>query len=129
MNRGELVAVYGSLRKGLHNHVAIMSCARHVDGFVEGFSMYDLGMYPAVSMEDPKTQTEVLVELYEIKDEATSVRLDRLEGYPHYYNRKLTKVKTTLGDKVAWIYYQKGKLNLPVVEKGDWKRYVEETKV
>lgn len=118
----EYVAVYGSLRKGLHNHKRLGTDRELVgEGIVKGFGMYSLGAYPALTREGK--HTDVVVELYHISDK-TMLDLDCLEGFPHFYTRKLCPIHVN-GEKVpAWVYYMKGSLSVDFVESGDWVEYV-----
>jgi gamma-glutamylcyclotransferase (GGCT)/AIG2-like uncharacterized protein YtfP len=92
------VFVYGSLKRGGHNHrLLVLGNAQFIGEAVTRGTLFDLGPYPAVSIRDSNAQ--VHGEIYEV-DDATFQRLDQLEGYPSYYNRD--KVETSLGP--AWIY-------------------------
>lgn len=120
-----LMAVYGSLRKGLHNHQCLYGAEYLGEGVVKGFGMYSLGQYPALSREGK--HTPVVVELYEVTDKIFS-RVDNLEGYPHYYTRKLCPINI-MGETVpAWVYYINEPLTDDFVESGDWKEYHECTR-
>lgn len=115
-----LVAVYGSLRKGLHNHKALGSSEFIGEGVVKGFGMYSLGMYPALSREGKKTP--VVVELYEVGT-MTMTRLDNLEGFPSYYTRKMCPVQVNGETIPAWVYYMDRALEEEFVEGGDWVEF------
>ena len=95
------VAVYGSLKKGLHNHHLLKSI-RAKGGLVTSISGFDLypyydSMFPCIV----RGTGCVEVEVYSIDEEDLEI-LDTLEGYPHFYKRCL--VTTNLGTLV-WIYY------------------------
>lgn len=94
-----LVAVYGSLRKGKGNHRILDNDRTEYLGTtrVSGFDMYSLGSYPFITDGDG----EITVEVYRVSDIVTAQRLDTLEGYPTFYNRK--QVQTEYG--LAWIYF------------------------
>ena len=95
------VAVYGSLLSGLGNHGLLEEATLLGEGKTEPvFSMYDLGYYPGIT-ENGKTP--IKIEVYEV-DDTTFGRLDMLEGYPSFYNRKL--IPTQHG--VSWIYFPRG---------------------
>jgi len=92
------VAVYGSLREGLGNHEVLNGAPKIAETFTgPEFKMISLGGFPGVLPGDKK----VKVEVYQVDDEETKIGLDRLEGYPDFYDRK--EVKLENGDK-AWIY-------------------------
>lgn len=112
-----LVAVYGSLRKGMGNHpllerndAQLLSTER-----IKGFDMFSLGGFPYIKPADG----EITIEVYAVPITAMK-DLDRLEGYPHFYDRML--VDTTKGQ--AWIYfiadYGSG---YGKVDSGDWVQY------
>ena len=95
-----LCAVYGSLKTGLHNHVILDNSKKLGDVIIGGFEMYSLGAFPAIT--ESNVEDRIFAEVYEVT-EGTFARLDILEGYPNFYNRK--KVDTPLGE--AWIYFIK----------------------
>lgn len=119
-----LVAVYGSLREGLGNHRCLgipnEDHVRQEDGIIsEGFRMVSLGGFPGLlQTTDP---TDIVVEVYEVKTPGAARRLDALEGYPSFYDRKIV----TLQDgREAWVYFLDNKYdNHPRVVGGDWVKY------
>jgi len=112
------VLVYGSLREGFGNHRLL----EHPDvekgsrGMIKGFAMYSFGMYPMCSVSPDDT---IFVENYLVPEEVF-IFLDRLEGYPSFYNRKQVEYK----DMLSWIYFgNKDQVRgLPKVEEGIWQR-------
>lgn len=123
--KSNLVAVYGSLLSGLGNHV-VMQRAEGVlvdSGVVQGFKLWAYAgkAYPCVSEGDGS----VKVEVYTVDDQGL-VPLDRLEGYPSFYDRKQVDVILDDGTlaKGVWIYYHHEEPNAPLVESGDWKEYI-----
>lgn len=116
------VFVYGSLRKGLNNH-DVLGDSKFVGAcrLSGGFTMYDLGPFPALLKGgDYKPYGEV----YSV-DDATLKRLDILEGVPHFYNRK--KFSTKYG--TAWVYYMTDESQVkgdPIVQSGDWVKHIGE---
>lgn len=111
---GIRVAVYGSLRQGMGNHRLLENSKFLGKDKLDGFIMYSLGGFPCIRTVFPEGNT-ITVEVYEV-DDATFERLDRLEGYPSFYDRK--KVGTQYGE--AWIYTIEREKSRPVVESGDW---------
>lgn len=98
MNK-KLVAVYGSLLSGLGNNVILKDSKQVSTETVDiSLNMYDLGMFPALMQSD--TINKINIEVYEV-DDAVYKRIERLEGYPHFYDR-LT-IHTSVG--YADIYY------------------------
>ena len=117
-----IVAVYGSLRAGLFNHVVLGNAPYISMGVVSGFRMHSLGAYPAL-IRDTDSLMEVVVELYDV---SCMKNLDRLEGYPKYYSRKQVKIDTPQGAVMAWVYHMERQLTDYPVECGDWKKYLKE---
>ena len=108
------VACYGSLKRNFHNHPLLAEATFKGTDTLQGWNMYSLGAFPGVTKGD----NSIHVEVFEVTEEELS-RLDSLEGYPSFYNRK--QVDTAHGK--AWIYY----LNNPqryedreLVEGGKW---------
>lgn len=96
------VFVYGTLKKG--------NLVRGLDRWGAGadfvgdavttqgiFSLWDLGSFPAVSNSG---NDHIQGEVWEV-DSETLKDLDRIEGYPDFYNRM--QVDTSQGR--AWVYY------------------------
>lgn len=96
------VFVYGTLQsgnenRGLHlfgDHATLLGPAHTTEG---QFDMQDLGSFPGVLLGGTNN---VVGEVWEVSDEAME-QLDLIEGYPDFYNRRLTD--TTQG--TAWMYY------------------------
>lgn len=120
INMSNIVAVYGSLRAGLFNHVVLGNAPYTSMGIAKGFRMHSLGAYPAL-VRDPDSPTEVVVELYDV---SCMKNLDRLEGYPKYYARKQVKIDTPQGAVLAWVYHMERNLTEYHIEGGDWKKWL-----
>ena len=91
------VFVYGTLRKGYYNH-RLLKNAQFMDTgvTVDAYTMY-AHSYPLVSRK--AQDTSIVGEFYLVsKDEFAE--LDRLEGYPNYYDRESVKIKTSS----AWLF-------------------------
>lgn len=117
-----LVAVYGSLRKGLHNHDVLGTST--LVGEFDTEPIYDMfscgGSYPGLRLNG---STSIKVEVYEVS-EAIDKRVERLEGYTkgsedtNHYNKIM--INTPFGEAGIYIYnYATGRM--PKVESGDWK--------
>jgi gamma-glutamylcyclotransferase (GGCT)/AIG2-like uncharacterized protein YtfP len=113
-----LVAVYGSLLKGLGNHRVLGDSTLVGKGTVKGFDMFSLGGFPGIKSGGGS----IKVEVYEVENQAGMDRLDCLEGYrgpgeSNFYDR--TTVPTEYGE--AYIYtlenYYDGDEFVP---NGDW---------
>ena len=114
------VFVYGSLRKTFGNHRLIQESKYLGEHTTEPeYTMISYGGFPAVIKTG---DTPIKGEVYEV-DEPTFRSLDRLEGFPHFYDRQ--KIKTPYG--WAWIYQQYDLDDrMTVVESGDWREWMEE---
>jgi len=121
-----LVAVYGSLRKGLGNHHVIK------DGELLGefktkpeYSLYSLGGFPGLKQEG---ETSVVMEVYKV-DDSTLKRVNRLEGYDpnsednSFYDR--VSIDTPYGEAYTFIFVPSIE-GRPFVKSGDWTSYVKE---
>lgn len=122
------VLVYGSLRQGMGND--IRHFARHAKADMtmkgttqlQGALMRSLTGFPAISFPEEGAGYAVIGEVYEItsNEKQMLASLDRLEGYPSFYDRK--EVDTEFGK--AWVYFfHEDRPNLPLVENGDWVDY------
>ena len=114
-----LVAVYGSLRKGLHNHSLLERADFLGTDVIAGFKMYSLGGFPFITHDDATYDDRIFIEVYSVNPNEMR-RLDMLEGYPSFYNREL--VQTQYGQ--AWIYFIDNEVagHDPVID-GDWFKY------
>lgn len=111
----QLVAVYGTLRRGEGNH-GLMRGAEFVgEADINGFAMHSLGGFPAIY---PQEDTIIKAEVYRVSDNQLEGPLDSLEGHPNWYRRVL--IDTPYGQ--AWVYVMQSDRykGYPVVESGDW---------
>jgi gamma-glutamylcyclotransferase (GGCT)/AIG2-like uncharacterized protein YtfP len=115
------IAVYGSLKKGLHNHKLLESSRFVKDTYVRGFNMYSLGSFPCVVPNEDGSGS-ITVEVYDVTDEVL-VNLDRLEGYPRFYDRDTFYTKCGL--PVLMYYMHDHRSSDDLVSSGCWeyKRY------
>jgi len=109
------VFVYGSLRYEMNNHRCLEKSLFSHSTIVHNFDMFSLGAYPFIS----DGNGSVVVELYYVNDE-TFKKLDDLEGYPRFYNRKVVEAKD--GSK-GWIYFINNKDGREKVDGGDWVKF------
>lgn len=123
MNR---IFVYGTLLSGQYNnHRYLQNDESKLmgDARTTAFEMYSLGAYPAC-IESEFDANEIIGEIWEVSDLVLE-KLDRLEGYPRFYNRK--KIETTMGE--SWIYYMsredmENKLFKEFIPSGSWLEYI-----
>jgi len=113
------IAVYGSLRQGLHNHYLIED-SKLLGIFItpQIFSLYTLGGFPGLKTDG---KTAVVMEVYEVED-CVAKRVDSLEGYTP--GRKATfydkiSIETPFGDADVYIYVSDIPENR-LVKSGDW---------
>jgi gamma-glutamylcyclotransferase (GGCT)/AIG2-like uncharacterized protein YtfP len=114
---GQILFVYGSLRP---NEVASLLEDPDTDylGQAEIYgTLHDLGWYPGVTLGGNST---VHGDLFRIKTDTLSKRLDAYEGYPSLFDRKQTE--TTEGLPVFVYTYNYDVYDDIVVESGDWSK-------
>ncbi|MCL6592797.1 MAG: gamma-glutamylcyclotransferase [Alicyclobacillus sp.] len=121
MSSAHVVFVYGTLRKGERNRrVMEPHLVRELgDGEIHG-AMYDLGSFPVVSLDGNDL---VVGEWVEVTEEGLAA-LDRLEGYPDFYDRAI--VRDVNGELEGWVYHMTGRIpaGVPRIEGGDWVTWV-----
>ena len=108
-----LVFVYGTLRKGQHNHHFLQQSKKLGDWVTPAqFALYDLGRYPGMIFGKKK----VVGEVYIVNDDVLA-SLDRLEDVPIEYRRE--QIETIFG--LAWVYlYQFDLSEQREILSGDW---------
>lgn len=75
------IGVYGTLRKGMNNHVCLGD-SKHVDTLrVPGWAMFTLGSFIPTIMYTGNTDDSVVLEVYDVVCPYTLKDLDALEGY------------------------------------------------
>jgi gamma-glutamylcyclotransferase (GGCT)/AIG2-like uncharacterized protein YtfP len=110
-----VIAVYGTLRKGLQNHGLLKRDEVNFLGLdtVSGYDLY-AGEYPYLT----QGSGVVIVELYEI-NESVLRELDTLEGHPDLYYR--TSIVTSNEVKADIYLYPKNMiLSGTRIVSGDW---------
>mgnify|MGYP003118892828 FL=1 len=106
------VFVYGTLKKGFHNHPLIERGEYMGDAYTcEEYSMLICTMtgIPFVVKEE---NYPIVGEVYSV-DKKTFNDLDRLEGHPTFYRRELIDIFIPDGierivEMKAWIYFLRG---------------------
>jgi gamma-glutamylcyclotransferase (GGCT)/AIG2-like uncharacterized protein YtfP len=117
----QLVAVYGTLRKGSYNNY-VMGESMLLGTFTTGpqYAMYSLGGFPALT----DGEHEVVIEVYKVTSKATMRRIDSLEGYNErdthhgFYDRKT--METPWGPAFYYTQERDQISHLPLVASGDW---------
>lgn len=102
------VFVYGTLRKGGHNH-GVLNGAKYVGvDYIEGFTLYDLPYgFPCIV----KGEGRVMGEVYEVDDDRILERLDILEGYKVQYEEDSMYLRRNImaesGEMVAYYLWNR----------------------
>lgn len=127
-----LVAVYGSLRKGQGNHSVINNKNSKFLGEFQTNPIYNLF---AISSGFPGLKengaTSVVMEVYEVTDDVLE-SINILEGYDSnsdnntFYNR--IKIPTPFGEAYTYLYVPHACESL-LIENGDWVTYKKETAI
>ena len=104
---GELLFVYGSLKKGFDNHHLLSKYAKRLGKAITvgKFGMFEdsFGNYPYLV---PIPKMRIHGELYLIERKELLEKLDLFEGAPEYYERKKILVKSHHGTQRAFVYIQ-----------------------
>jgi gamma-glutamylaminecyclotransferase len=116
------IFVYGSLRRGLHNH-RLLSGA-HFDGEAftsRGFRLYDLGSFPGMVAEGTdRVHGEVF-----LVDMATLEALDRLESHPRFYRRTVIQLDDDV-EAESYLLTPQQVEGCSLVRDGDWRCHYQE---
>ncbi|MEM7567887.1 MAG: gamma-glutamylcyclotransferase family protein [Pseudomonadota bacterium] len=126
MRPGDLLAIYGSLRRGLGLPDApeLSGASRHVGSCLLQGRLYDLGDYPGLLTARPgcvhgeflriiaPSLSDALdaFELYDPRDEAGSL----------YLRRRVILLRPR---RLAWVYIYNRTPHGPVIPLGDWRRH------
>ena len=105
MKLTDFVFVYGSLKRGFGNHRCLEGAEFIGPGILDNAKMLNLGAFPGLV---PATTGEIFGEIYKITP-TILVRLDRLEGHPHFYCREIKPIFEGFEQNSpcfeAWVYY------------------------
>ena len=105
-----LVAVYGTLKKGFGNYYSFLRSSKHLGRGVTA------DKYPLVVeglpylVEQKGVGHNVVVDVFKVSD-TTFKSLDRLENHPNWYVRKEVEVKVKGKALTCWIYFNPKKIN------------------
>lgn len=126
---GELVFVYGTLRKGERAARMLEGDAEYIGNDRINGNMYHLGAYPG--FKDPSLDSKgepipfdpnkpsILGEVHYVRTHALTAVLDAYEGFPYLYTRC---VVLTAKDRPVWVYvYRNPVTQDQLIETGDWK--------
>lgn len=120
ITRTPLVAVYGTLKRGLRNHHWLKGAHFLGADRLTSATLYDLGPYPAAK---PEASRGIEVEVFEVSARLLA-GLDRLEDYrvrtPKHGDYERVIQATAFGP--AWLYlYNREVAGCPVIREGAWR--------
>jgi gamma-glutamylcyclotransferase (GGCT)/AIG2-like uncharacterized protein YtfP len=120
MERKILVATYGTLRldQGNYNHLLKNKSDYIGKTSITGFDIIPGWGFPYAREKENKNEGIVVVDVFKV-DPQVFKNLDRLEGYPSFYDRKL--INTEFGE--AWIYFYNQAKGEPLPD-GDWVKFI-----
>jgi len=118
--RTPLVAVYGTLKRGLRNHHWLDGADFLGGDRLTSATLYDLGPYPAAKLESSQG---IEVEVFRVNARLLT-GLDRLEDYrvrtPREGDYDRLVHATSFGP--AWLYlYNRPVAGYPVIREGPWR--------
>jgi len=127
--RMKKITVYGSLLSGLGNHGLIANPETAVllgeHTIEDNLIMVSLGGFPGLIVT-PEKKNVIHVETYEVTD-SVFAKVERLEGYPHFYTRY--PIKTPFGDSEVYVLANAREYGaervVPADENGvvNWRKY------
>lgn len=117
-----LIAVYGTLKKGNHNHYLLNGSKYLGKEVINGFLMYSLGGFPCVVKNNNKS---IHCEIYEVDDKTLS-NIYRLEGYSGERNSSenwydTVDVETKFGLAELFYFKNEPRNNYGIISDGIWK--------
>lgn len=119
--------VYGSLKRGGWSNGLLKDCLFIKEAKVEGYKMVSLGSFPgAIPTGDPGDV--IYGEIFEAGadvEDRVQASLDRLEGYPSFYNRAEVWVsdldnENNKHEAIMYMLTSPRYFTFPVVEGGNW---------
>lgn len=123
MNKGDLLFVYGTLRKGGSADLSRNPNASFIDSDRINAKLYSIGWFPGILAGDTtekfdETQPYVVGDVFLLNDATIKDQLDAYEGYPSLYDRR--QVITENGHTV-WVYTYNGSVSEDSrIKDGDW---------
>lgn len=123
MNVGDLLFVYGTLRRGESAGLEKNMNMTFIGSDRINGKMFSLGWYPGIKTETQSFNTDepvVIGDVFQIRSENVVHHLDAYEGYPDLYNRIETETEE---GRTVWVYtYNHDVEKKPLIESGDWKQ-------
>lgn len=122
MENTTVFAFYGSLRRGMENHILHRDHLKYLfSARLRGYSLYSRGEFP-VAVKSSNLNDSIVVELFTIADRTTREMIHKLEMDEGYYFEVITVDTTEAG-----IYLFKDPENYQPVRSGDWVSFFRET--
>jgi len=110
MNKKIYIFVYGTLKKGTRQHNRLMKNAEFV-GIGTTTTKYVMCNYGYPMIFEDKNGHIIKGEVYKIPISDLYI-LDRYEGYPSLYKRKIEKIRIGNKEMDAYIYYNTDRRHL-----------------
>lgn len=130
MEAGDLLAVYGTLRRGEGASLEHRSGCVFCDTDLINGTMVSLGGFPGVNNIPDVARNEtfnpddptVVVDLFVIQDPSLTRMLDAYEGHPDFYYRHKTITAT---GKTVWVYLYPHEVpsHKAAISSGDWVQW------
>lgn len=122
MEKTSVFAFYGSLRRGMENHVLHRDHLKYLfSARLRGYALYSRGEFP-VAVRSSDLNDSIVVEIFSIVDRTTREMIHKLEMDEGYY-LEIIKV----GEIDAAIYLFRSPENYQPVRGGDWVTFFRET--
>jgi gamma-glutamylcyclotransferase (GGCT)/AIG2-like uncharacterized protein YtfP len=121
---GVLYAVYGTLRQGWGNNRLLQNEFSEYLGTQKTepkFTMVSMGGFPGLVAEG---NTAATIEVFRVTSKDVERSLDRLEGYPGWYDK--IKIPTQWGEAFVYTQTMNQVKGCSVIACGDWNQYQEE---
>jgi gamma-glutamylcyclotransferase (GGCT)/AIG2-like uncharacterized protein YtfP len=101
---GNLVAVYGTLKKGYNNYNNYLTSSKHIGSgnTKEKYPLIIKGLPYLIEKQGVGHNVEV--DVFKVSDSVLK-NLDRLEGHPNWYMRKQVLIKINRKEMLCWIYF------------------------
>lgn len=102
MTSPHLIFVYGTLKRGFHNHERFLTMSTFKGAFRtdQPYPLVVMGSLPFLLAPMDGKGFRVAGEVFEV-DDRTLTNLDRLEGHPEWYRRTPIKVSNDKYDRLA----------------------------
>jgi len=122
-----IVAVYGTLRKGMGNYYRYLKNAKHL-GTGKTKDKYPMQSKGIPYVYDQKGQGyNVVVDVFKVGDMDLKP-LDQLEGHPNWYERKQIPIRLKNGKVItAWLYFMQGQMPTGVMPVADYVKHKQTT--